>query len=466
MKLKRYGWLGLPLGLVLIGALAGPIQAQERGVEERLRELERRVEQLRERLAGQDSGLVAELRRQIEIITLEIEELKLGREVVVEADKSLYGFGPAASKVYRVGQGVSLGGYGEMLYENFADETEGGDPSEATDQLDFLRAIVYVGYKFNDRFLFNSELEFEHASTGQAGSVSVEFAYIDWLVSEPLGVRAGLLLVPMGFLNELHEPPTFLATERPETERRIIPSTWRENGIGIFGGRGDFSYRAYLVNGLDGVGVGPSGADGFSASGLRGGRQKGSETIVEDVAGVARVDYHGILGLLLGSSIYVGGSGQGAETPTGREIDATTVIWEGHAQYRARGFDLRALVALADVGDVEEINAELGITPAGDPMGSVGERLVGWYVTAGYDVLHRTRFGQQLIPYVRLERLNTQDEVPSNFTPNPANDRQILSLGLAWRPITNLIVKADYQIHSNEADSGVDQLNAVIGYLF
>lgn len=414
--------------------------------------------------ASQDTSVIAELRRQIEILTLEIEELKLGREVIVEADTTLYGFGPAASKVYRVGQGVSLGGYGEMLYENFAGELENGQPSRRTDQLDFLRAILYVGYKFSDRLLFNSEIEFEHATTGGAGEASLEFAYLDWLLSDYVGARAGLLLVPMGFLNELHEPPTFLGTTRPETERQIIPSTWRENGIGIFGQAGPFSYRAYVINGLDAVGAGSSGAGGFSASGLRGGRQKGSQAIAEEVAGVARLDYQAALGLMIGSSIYVGGAGQNAESPLrpGESIGATTVVWEGHAQYRANGFDLRGLLALADVGDADEINAALQL--AGDE--SVGERLTGWYLQAGYDVLHRTRFRQQLLPYVRYEWLDTQDEVPDGFAADPANDRKLLLLGVAWRPITNLIVKADYQIHGNEAETGVDRLNAAIGYLF
>src|SRR5690606_5504586 len=118
------------------------------------------------------------------------------------------------------------------------------------------------------------EIEFEHASTGQGGEVSVEFAYLDYLATPHLGVRAGMVLVPMGFVNELHEPTTFLGTTRPLTESTIIPTTWRENGAGVFGDIGDFSYRAYVINGLDAVGGGSSRAGGFSAAGLRGGRQK------------------------------------------------------------------------------------------------------------------------------------------------------------------------------------------------
>ncbi len=463
MSWKRLGRRSF-LGLSLAALLASPLQAQEEELRERLRALERQVELLERQVAARDSADVAQLRRQIEAITREIEELRLGAEVLVRADTGLYGFGPAASKVYQVGQGVSIGGYGEVLYENFSGEREDGTASGAVDQIDALRAIVYVGYKFTDRFLFNSEIEFEHGSTAQAGSVSLEFAYLDWLVSDRVGIRAGLLLVPMGFINELHEPPTFLGTERPETERQIIPSTWRENGIGLFGESAGFAYRAYLINGFDAIGGSSSQASGFDASGLRGGRQKGSRAIAEDLATVVRVDYEGLPGLLAGASLYAGEAGQnGASGADGREtIAARTLIWEGHAEYRAGGLDLRALIALADVSDAAEINAAKGLTGAA----SVGERLVGWYLQAGYDVLQRARTEQRLIPYVRYERLNTQDRVPGGFAADPANDRSILALGAAWKPIANIIVKADYQLHRNQADSGVDQFNVLLGYLF
>ena len=443
---------------------ASPLAAQQEDLEARIRELERQIELLQEQLAAQDSASVEEIRRQIEAITRELEEIKLGQELVVEAGEGQYGLGPAASKVYRVRQGVSIGGYGEMLYENFSSERENGAPSGKTDQLDFLRAIVYVGYKFNDRFLFNSELEWEHASTGQSGSVSVEFAYLDWFAWDALGFRAGLVLLPMGFLNELHEPPTFLGTERPLTEQAIIPSTWRENGIGFFGSAGGFAYRGFVVNGLDAIGDGTSNASGFSAAGLRGGRQKGSKAVAENFAGVARVDFVKVPGLLAGTSFYIGESGQNNESvlQPGTTISALTTIWEVHAQYRAYGLWLRGLATLANVDDVAEINAAKDLT--GDK--SVGERLAGWYLEAGYDLLRGVRTEHQLIPYVRYEQLNTQDQVPVGFSANPATDQQILSVGAAWKPITNLIVKSDYQFRTNKANTGVDQFNVAIGYLF
>lgn len=461
---------GILVSLVSVVALlvGGRVAvAQEPTAEERIEALEQQVQQLQQELAAADSAKIAEIRRRIDAIGRELEEIRLGQDVVVQADTSVFGFGPGASKVYRVQQGVSIGGYGEALYENFAATREDGAESGKTDQLDFLRAIVYFGYKFDERFLFNSEIEFEHASTGQAGSVSVEFAYLDWLfggAGSTIGARAGLLLVPMGFVNELHEPPTFLGTERPETERQIIPSTWREGGLGLFGSVGDFGWRAYVVNGLDGVGGGTSDAGGFSASGLRGGRQKGSKAVAENLALVGRVDWTGVLGLTLGTSIYVGRSGQGnpSELDPNETIDAETVIWEAHAQYAARGLDLRGLVALASVDDVEELNAARGLTGSS----SIGERLVGWYLQGGYNVLRAADTDVRLLPYLRFERLNTQDQVPDGFEVNPANDRTIVSVGAQVLPIPNIVLKADYQIHSTEADTGVDQFNVALGYLF
>lgn len=402
--------------------------------------------------AQQDTMELERLRRQIEAITRELEEMRLGREVAPAADTAMMGFGPAASKVYRVGQGVSIGGYGEVLYQNFAAERQDGDDSDRLDEIDALRGIVYVGYKFNDRILFNSEIEIEHAN-----EIGLEFAYVDYRLSERFGLRGGLLLVPMGFINELHEPPVFLTAKRPETESQLIPSTWRENGIGVFGDAGPLAFRVYVVNGLDG--------SGFTAGGFRGGRQKGSHALSEDVAVVGRVDYTTVFGLLVGGSAYLGGSGQNmaSSLPGGGTIGARTFIWEGHVQYQARGVHLRGLFAQGDLDDAAALNQELDLTGTA----SIGSRLVGWYAEAGYDVLRRTGAGQQLMPYVRYEALNTQQEVPGGpYAANPANDRQIVTFGAGWKPLPNVVLKGEYQLERTEADTGVNQLNVQLGYLF
>jgi hypothetical protein len=403
-----------------------------------------------------DSTEVARLKAQVDAILRELEAMRLGQDVVAQADTSVYGFGPAASKVYKGKTGVSVGGYGEFQYQNFSPERQDDTPSGLGDEIDALRAIVYVGYKFSERVLFNSEIEFEHGSTEDGGSVSVEFAYLEGRLSPDFGVRGGLLLAPMGFLNEIHEPPTFLGTTRPETERVIIPSTWREVGAGVFGGRGSVNYRAYLLTGFD--------ASGFAADGIREGRQNGAEANGTSFGVVGRVDWTGMPGLTVGGSAYVGNSGQGATLPSDPtvSIGARTTIWEAHAEYKARGFDLRGLFAQTYVNDAEQVNELNGLV--GDA--SVGSRLTGWYVQGGYDVLRRLGTSQQLLPYVRFESVNTQDDVPDGFTANPANDQTIISIGAAWKPLFNIALKADYQIRRNDADTGVNQFNVNLGYLF
>lgn len=394
-----------------------------------------------------DSVRIATLEQQIDAITRELERLALGRDVVV-ADSAVAGFGAAASRVYRIDSGVSVGGYGEVLYQNFMRTDESGAARSTSDAFDALRAIIYVGYKFNDRLLFNSEIEIEHAN-----EAFLEFAYIEYRLNDDVGVRGGLLLAPMGFVNELHEPPTFLGTKRTLTESRIIPTTWRENGVGIFGDHEQIAWRAVVINSLDG--------EGFSGSGVRGGRQKGSRAVAEDFSAIGRVDWIGHPGLIAGASLHVGNTGQGREV-AGEVVDGRLVIWDLHADYRVAGFEARALVAGSSLSDVAELNALAGNTGAD----GVGSRMRGWYLQFGYDVLRNTGSAHQLVPYVGYERVDTQREVATGFTMDPANDMTITSVGLGWRPVSQVVVKVDRQFHSNAANSGLDQVNFQIGWLF
>jgi len=437
--------------------VAGVVAAED--VEDPVSRLEREVAELKAameelRAEGMAEARLAEIERRLEILAEEVENLKVGEAAVtVSRDGEYSGLGPAASKVYAKEQGVSIGGYGEALLELFDDEREDGLPAAKTDRFDFLRAVVYFGYKFSDSWVFNSEIEYEHASTSTGGSVSVEFAYLDYLYRKQLNLRAGLVLLPMGWLNELHEPTVYLGAVRPRTERQIIPSTWRENGIGAYGALGGFNYRTYVVNGLD--------ASGFSAAGLRGGRQKGAKAKAEDFAWVGRLDYTAVPGLTAGLAGYFGNSGQDLEDAGGRSIPVGTSIFDLHLEYRYRGLELRGLWARAELDDVARLNEALGY----EGIESVGETLGGGYLQAGYDVL-AGRGKSSLTPYLRWEQLNTQQEVPEGWSANPANDVQVLTLGLAYQPIEQLIFKAEFQNIDNEAETGVDQFNLSMGYIF
>lgn len=460
MRTIRDGVRRMVVAVVLAAAaLTSPADAQE-PVERRLERLQQQVEALRLELAARDTAQIEEVRRQVEVLSREIERLRLG-EAVVEADTSVFGFAPAASKVYRVQRGVSIGGYGEVMYEAFAEEREDGTPVTTPNQFDALRAILYFGYKFNDRVLFNSELEWEHGSTGQGGEASIEFAYIDYLLTPNFGLRGGLLLAPMGLVNELHEPPTYLGTTRPLVESAIIPTTWRANGAGVFGEAAGVSFRAYVLTSLDAVGGGTSNAGGFGAGGLRGGRQKGAREMANDFSLVGRADYAGIPGLMVGGSAMIGQTAHDREV-NGEEVAGTATLLEGHLDYSRAGVDLRGLYAVAHLEDAAELNALRELTGAA----SIGERLTGGYVQAGYDVLRALDTAHQLSPYVRLETLNTQAEVPAGFAANPVTDRTAWLLGAMWKPIPEVALKADYQIHRNQAQTGVSQFNMNLSYLF
>lgn len=439
-----------------VAALA-VLPAGAQSADDRLRALEAEVAALKAAVAAAQaksaSPEVAELARRIELIAAELEQMKLG-EAAVEADQSVHGLGPAASKVYRKAKGVSIGGYGELTYQNFSGANDAGAPSGKTDELDVLRGIVYVGYKWSDQWLLNTELEWEHGSTGKGGEASVEFAYVDRLIRPEVNVRAGLVLLPMGLVNELHEPTVFFGTLRPGIENAIIPSTWRESGVGVFGEVGGFSYRTYVVNGLD--------AKGFTAGGLRGGRQKGARAKAEDFAWVGRLDWTATPGLVAGGSLYYGDSGQGLVDPQGGELGVATRIFELHADWKWRGLETRALWVDASVDDVAGLNRALALT--GNK--SVGEAMGGFYLQAGYDVLAGRGGESRLLPFARFETYDTQAEVPAGFAKNPASDVEILTLGLHWQPFEQLVVKADWQDVDNGAGTGVDQVNLGLGWVF
>ncbi len=443
--------------------------AQEMTQEQKLEELERKLNAVTKEVQElKTQGLPEERLKSIEekigILAEEIDNIKSAAIVEEPTYEQVFGMGPAASKVYKTDQGVSIGGYGEVIGQF----PEGGDNT-----LDALRAVLYFGYKFNDRIIFNSEIEFEHGSTeeninGEEGSVSVEFAYLDFLLTELVNARAGLLLAPFGIINEVHEPTTYFGVLRPDVERFIIPTTWRENGVGIFGGLngfvpGSLTYKAYVINSFD--------SRGFTASSNRDARQNGTEALANDVAFVGRIEYDPIPGLKFGGSMFLGNTGQNEsvnnpDSPlNGQKIGGFFQMYEGDAQFQYRGFEARTLLVWTFLDDVDLINANNGFT--GDE--SVGSQQWGWYIVGAYNVLSLTNFGQYfeyLAPFVRYEKYNTQHRVPSGFFTNPANDRQNVAFGINYKPIPQVVIKADYRWNDNGAGTGQNAFNLGLGYVF
>jgi len=428
------------LWVLLLAAAAENATAAESPAETGNPETEARLEKLEEHV-----DILTEEMGRLESIFAVPEEIAL---------ESFNGLGPAASKVYKRDRGLSIGGYGEVRLRSF--QNQGDDDQD--DVFDALRAVLYVGYKFNDNWVVNSEFEFEHAGTGGGGSVSAEFVTVDYLWREEVNIRAGLLLVPMGFVNEIHEPTFFFGAERPEVERLIMPSTWRENGVGIFGRVADrIEYRLYVINGF-------KGSD-FSSGGLRGGRQKGSRALANDFAVVGRVDVDVAPGLLVGGSVYTGQSGQ-EEDVDGRDLpDAQTTIYEVHAQYKGQGASLRALWSEAFVDEAGRLSRVLGNMPTA----AIAHLMRGWYVEVAYDVLpcvlEDTRMS--LEPYFRFEQYDTQRDVSNlGFARDKSKDVDLYVAGLQFKPIPEVVFKVDFRRFDLANGSRADEVQALVGYVF
>src|SRR5574341_268653 len=399
-----------------------------------------------------------EQERKTGILAEEMETLKSKFTLPETVEyKSLYGLGPAASKVYQMPRGLSIGGYGEASAIFFVGDNEG--PSKRRDVGDLVRFVTYIGYKFSDRIILNSEIEYEHAKVAStvsagAGDVEIEFANLDFLLTEQANIRAGLVLMPMGFLNEIHEPPFYFGNLRPEVEQRIIPTTWRELGVGLHGTiLPGLTYRTYVTNSLN--------ANGFSKTNIRGARQSGNRALFEDLAWTARLDYTPIPGLQVGGSVFWGNTGQD-QLFAGKKIDANLTLFEFHSQYQYRGLQLRALFAQGHIGDADVLSAALGAN------GPISSRIVGGYVEAGYDILPLLLPGTEmsLSPFVRFERLDTQADVPSGFTPDKSRDITVINLGLSYKPIPNVVIKLDYRNLDAEVGQIADEFNIGFGFIF
>ena len=397
-----------------------------------------------------EASNVKNLERKTDILSQEVEKLRTNLAIPDEVKyKSAYGLGPAASKVYQVGKGLSIGGYGEANYQKIV-----SDKGNAKDNADFERLVMYVGYKFTDSILFNSEIEFEHGSTAEGGSVSVEFAAMDFFIDPRVNARTGMVLMPMGFINQIHEPPFFFGNNRPEVERRIIPTTWREIGVGLFGAiTPNFTYTGYVVNGLD--------AQGFNSNGIRDGRQNGGQALAENFGYVARMDYvpDALPGVSVGTSAYLGNSGQDLNYK-GKTPNVFTQLYEAHVQWKYRGLEFRTLGSWGHINDAGILSAYKGQT--------VGSANYGWYTEIGYDVLPLIfkDTPQYLAPFFRYEQYDTIASTPSGYKDNQNLDREIFQVGLQYKPIPNVVIKADYRNFSAKKGSVPDDFNLGFGFIY
>ena len=451
MLLKKNCWTALLTALLLtIAAGAGAEEATQASGSEAAEPTEASEAATDER--------VDQLEETVQIVIEELDSLRKVFAVPEEGGLQSYsGLGPAASKVYMRDRGLSIGGYAEVRFRGeVADKADDGK-----NIFDALRTVLYTGYKFNDWIVANTELEFEHAGTGGGGSVSVEMMTLDLLFTEYFNARAGLLLLPMGFINEIHEPVFFFGNERPEVERRLIPSTWRENGAGFYGSLFDdrVQYRMYGVNGFD--------ASGFSDNGFRGGRQRGSEALADHFAFVGRVDVEPLDGVQVGGSVYYGYSGQNQTVapsngvPGGDVPNAATTIWEVHGQVKRAGAHIRGLYSQTFLEDSVALSAVVGDV--------VARRMNGGYIEFAYDVLPLFYPDSEMAvePFYRYERVNTQQAVRSAAGPaNPDRDQRFHVVGIQYKPHPQVVLKLDYRNIDSAGAELPDDVQVGFGFVF
>jgi hypothetical protein len=336
---------------------------------------------------------------------------------------------------------TTIGGYGEVHYSNASGKDTPG-------LIDLARFVVYVGHQFNDKLSFHSEIEIEDAKTEGSepgGEVAVEQAFIDYYLSPAFTFRTGLLLIPVGIVNEKHEPPSFNGVNRPDFDHDILPTTWRELGLGAAGRLGGgLAYRVYLLNGIK--------AEGFSAGeGIYEGHQEGQNASFANPSLTGRLEW-GRPGLKLGGSFWYGGSAnQDPGIGTGTFAAPVTLV-AADGQYDLGAFSFRGEAALINIGDAKKINAVFG--------NAVGSRLGGGYLEGAANLLHwfAPTATQRLNLFVRHEHYDTQLDVPSGTVDDHNLARRITTLGLNYKPIWNVAFKADYQLRRNQAGVGQDQV--------
>jgi hypothetical protein len=324
-----------------------------------------------------------------------------------------------------------ISGYMELHFNDI----EHSDPI-----IDFHRFVLILSHSFSPRIKFMGEVEIEHAiveGLEAKGEVEVEQAYLDFLIKRSFNVRAGMLLMPIGLINERHEPTVFQGVERPFVDTLIIPTTWFDAGAGVHGELSHgFRYRAYLTA--------PLNAFEFSADeGIRNGRQEASEAKARNPAFTGRGEYVGVQGLTLGTSFWTGLSS--SQLPP---LEVRVSVAEADARYHRARMELRGEFAQIWIGDAANLNRAIELQTGVSP--NVAESLRGFYGEAAY------RFwaagpARDAVAFVRYENFDTQYRMPAGFVPLKQFDRDAWVVGATYYPDPDIAVKMDYIWQRNQS---------------
>ena len=381
--------------------------------------------------------IIQEQQKQIEALK---EQLETTNQKVKETDEKVEVAGEmieeAGSKVPAAAswaEKTKIGGYGELHYNNL----------DSKEEVDFKRFVLYFGHEFTDRIRFFSEVELEHAVSGddENGEVELEQAYIEFDLNARNALKTGVFLMPIGILNETHEPTTFYGVERNPVETYIIPTTWWEAGAGLHGelGKG-FSYNFDGTSGLD---VDTSGSDAFL---IRSGRQKVSEAKANDGAVTGRIKWTGMPGVELGVA------GQWQKDVTQGELGVSATLLEAHADIQRGPFGLRALYARWDLSNGSTINAS-------DPAAVGRDEQAGWYIEPSIKG-HVRRIPGEIGVFARY------DVWDNNAGSSNDTEYTQVNAGFNYWPIPDVVFKFDVQRQDNDSASNDNGFNLGMGYQF
>ncbi|MFQ3579797.1 MAG: hypothetical protein SNJ71_06630 [Bacteroidales bacterium] len=362
-------------------------------------------------------------------------------------------------------QGLTIGGYGEIHYNQplTSNKFDLGT-------VDAHRLVMFLGYNFSNKTQFVSEIEFEYAK-----ELWVEQMFIQHKLNKFINFRAGILLIPMGIINEYHEPTTFNGVERPIIDNRIVPSTWREIGLGFQGNLHPIKsrYQAYLVNGFNGYDGKTATFSGSKA--LREGRQKGSKAYIYKPAFSGKIEYYGIKNLTLGVSGYYGDSH--SRLYGGLHKDSSNLIKRADssivgismigadARYSIAGVKLTGQFYFTSISNTEQYNVFTAVKGKPNDLGSA---MIGYYAEIGYNIFKTfENIKTELMPFVRYEVFNTHHAVKNPIQKNKAYNNLIITSGLTYTLTKNVVLKSDIQFQKSEIDKDFSKVfNAGFGVMF
>ncbi len=354
-----------------------------------------------------------------------------------------------------------LSGYGELNYNRYLHDSN-------RSRADLRRFVIGLSHRFDERLSFVGEVEWEHAvtSAGDAGESAIEQAYLDWSLAPSMSLRAGLFLMPFGFLNRSHEPPVFHGVERNEVETRIIPTTWREGGLALYGTTSEgWSWDTGVTTGFSIAKFSDASAPLASV------HQEMQLANAHDLATYGAIKYSGIPGLQLGAALFRGNAGQGNAAyaadrmqPDLGGVRAPVTLWEAHARWQSGRLDLQALYAQGTIGDAGRIDATLAAwnSANGASRPYLPSVFNGWYAQGAWRIW--SAGDASVSPFLRYERYDTQASMPTGFAASGSNADRVATLGLSWKPHPQVVFKADYQRYRVNAASS--RFNLGMGYLF